>query len=70
MVSFTLGVHQHTYQYQGTVFYSRCEQGQTVERKVTVFLQYFFHNALHSSCCGGHCSLLPLFSTKEHVQLL
>jgi len=25
---------------------------------------------LHSSCCGGHCSLLPLFSTKELVDFL
>ena len=38
-----------------------------VKRKVTVFLQYFRHNVLHSSCCGGHCSLLPVFSTKELV---
>ena len=42
----------------------------TVKRKVTVFLQHFCHNVLHSSCCGGHHSLLPLFSTKELVNFL
>ena len=41
-----------------------------VKIKVTVFLQYFCHNVLHSSCCGGHCSLLPLFSTKELVDFV
>jgi len=41
-----------------------------VKRKVTVFLQYFCHNVLHSRCCGGHCSLLPLFCTKELVDFL
>ena len=41
-----------------------------VKGKVTVFLQYFCHNVLHSSCCGGHCSLLPLFGTKEVVDFL
>jgi len=63
-----LGVHQYTYQYQGTVFYFRCEH--CVNRKVTVFLQYFCHTVLHSSCCGGYCSLLPLFSTKELINFL
>ena len=38
-----------------------------VKRKVTALLQYFCHNVSHSSCCGGHCSLLTLFSTKELV---
>jgi len=41
-----------------------------VKRKVTVYLQYFCHNVLHSSCCSGHRSLLPLFSTKELVDFL
>ena len=68
IVSFTLGVHQYTYQYQGTLCHSRCEHcTQCCKRKLTVFLQYFCHNVLHSSCCGGHCSLLPLFSTIELV---
>ena len=67
-VTFTPGVHQYTYQYQGTVFYSRCEHcTQYCKRKVTVFLQYFCHNVLHSRCCGEHCSLLSLFSTKERI---
>jgi len=71
-VSFTLGLHQHTYQYQGTVLYSRCGHCSVhsiVKRNVTVFLQYFCHSVLHSSCCGGHYSLLALFSTKELVDL-
>jgi len=41
-----------------------------VKRKLTLFLQYFCHNVLHSSCCGGHYPLLPLFSTKELVDFL
>jgi len=37
-----------------------------VKRKVAVFLQYFCHNVLHSSCYGGDCSftLAPLQHKK------
>jgi len=39
----------------------------SVKRNVTVILQHFCHNILRSSCCGGHCSLLTYFITKDLV---
>jgi len=64
-VSFTLGVHQYTYQYQGTPRCEHCRLHSIVKRKRTVFLQYFFHDVLYSGCCGGHCSLLPSSAQKN-----
>ena len=70
-VSFTLGVYQYTYKYQALYFILVVSTVHSiVKRKVNVLLQYFCHDALHSNCCGGRCSLLPPSSTKELVDFL
>jgi len=41
-VSFTLGLYQYTYQYQGTVFYSHCEHyTQYCKKKLLYFCNIF-----------------------------
>jgi len=63
---FTLGVHQYTYIRVLYFILVVSTAHSIVKRKVTVFLQYFCHGVLHSSCCGGHCSftLAPLQHKK------